>query len=83
MSRHLDNIPLVTDLIAAGDPALKVNADALNQKSSQFEELNTRIDELESAIGQDTSGPIGRAFAIRAEQNGYTTTPKGKNKIEA
>ncbi len=83
MSRHLDNIPLVTDLVAAGDPALKVNGDVLNQKSSQFEELNTRIDELESAIGQDTSGPIGRAFAIRAEQNGYTATPKGKNEIEA
>ncbi|KAG1682856.1 Valine--tRNA ligase [Nymphon striatum] len=34
---------------------------------SHLEELNSRIDEIESAIGQTNEGPVGRAFAIRAE----------------
>jgi hypothetical protein len=48
---------------------MKVDNSSLNT-ASQFDELNARIDDLESAIGQDAEGPIGRAFAIRAEKIG-------------
>ncbi len=61
------NIPVATDLIVAGDPQLKARAQNNYSIPSHIEELNNRIDELENAIGQDNSGPIGRAFAIRAE----------------
>ncbi len=60
------NIPIASDLVALGNPRLKKSAQEYSAPS-HIEELNTRIDELESAIGQDNSGPIGRAFAIRAE----------------
>ena len=65
------NIPMVTKVVAAGDPKLKAKAQAQSRNSSvsHIDELNQRIDELETAIGQDNSGPIGRAFAIRAESN--------------
>ena len=66
MSKHI-NIPTVTDLVAAGDPKLKAQANNHNFNQSHIDELNLRIDELENAIGQDNSGPIGRAYAIRAE----------------
>ena len=59
------NIPLITDLVAPGDPTLKVSA--TESPSSHIDDLNGLIDDLESAIGQDSSSPIGRAFAIRAE----------------
>ena len=36
------------------------------------ENQKERIDEIESAIGQDNTGPVGRAFAIRAETNKIT-----------
>lgn len=63
---NVNNIPIASDLVAAGNPKLKKNAHEYTGPS-HIEELNTRIDELENAIGQDNSGPIGRAFAIRAE----------------
>ncbi len=66
MSRNI-NIPVATDLIVSGDPQLKALAQKNYSIPSHIEELNNRIDELEHAIGQDNSGPIGRAFAIRAE----------------
>ena len=68
MKKHA-NIPMVTKLVAAGDPKLKAQAKSKNSSFSHIDELNQRIDELETAIGQDNSGPIGRAFAIRAESN--------------
>ncbi len=61
------NIPTITDLVIAGNPKLKVDQFS-KSTPSQFDELNLRIDELESAIGQDASGPVGRAYAIRAEK---------------
>lgn len=61
------NIPVASDLVALGNPKLKNQANRNHAAPSHIEELNNRIDELEKAIGQDTSGPIGRAFAIRAE----------------
>ncbi|MEB8433945.1 hypothetical protein OO007_17030 [Cocleimonas sp. KMM 6892] len=77
------NIPMVTNLVVAGDPRLKAKAVAAKKKSMRsstlhIDELNQRIDELETAIGQDKSGPIGRAFAIRAETN---RKPKSKRKV--
>ena len=76
MKKH-PNIPMVTKLVVAGDPKLKAIAIAAKDKSKRsgalhIDELNQRIDELETAIGQDKSGPIGRAFAIRAETNRKT-----------
>ena len=66
MPRNI-NIPVASDLIVLGDPQLKALAQKNYSVPSHIEELNNRIDELENAIGQDNSGPIGRAFAIRAE----------------
>ena len=60
------NIPIASDLVATGNPSLKKSEQKFSAPS-HIDELNTRIDELENAIGQDNSGPIGRAFAIRAE----------------
>ena len=61
------HIPEITDLIVAGNPLMKIEAEHSYSVPSHIDELNMRIEELESAIGQDTSGPIGRAYAIRAE----------------
>ena len=65
-----NNVPTVTNLVAAGDPRKKVIAS--KNSTSHLDELNQRIDEIENAIGQDNSGPVGRAFAIRAETNKVT-----------
>jgi hypothetical protein len=66
MSKNI-NIPVASDLVVLGNPQLKALAQNNDSIPSHIEELNSRIDELENAIGQDNSGPIGRAFAIRAE----------------
>ena len=63
------SIPTLTNLVAAGNPSKKAKAKSSNSKSSHLDDLNQRIDEIENAIGQDNSGPVGRAFAIRAETN--------------
>ena len=62
-------IPVVSDLVVPGNPALRQQEDASgNTKSGRYaDDLNNRINELESAIGQDTMGSQSRAFAIRAE----------------
>lgn len=62
------NIPILTDLVTAGNPKLKISEEDKHSLSSQSANLNMRIDEIETAIGQDNTGPIGRAFAIRAEK---------------
>ncbi|MEH6457210.1 MAG: hypothetical protein V7749_12845 [Cocleimonas sp.] len=67
-----NNVPTVTNLVAAGNPIKKAQANKKNSGSSHLDELNQRIDEIEEAIGQDNSGPVGRAFAIRAETNKVT-----------
>ena len=66
MSKN-SNIPVASDLVALGNPKLKALAQKNNTAPSHIDELNSRIDDLENAIGQDNTGPIGRAFAIRAE----------------
>ena len=59
------NIPLLTDLVAADNPTLKVSPS--ESSFTQSNDLNSLIDDLENAIGQDSASPIGRAYAIRAE----------------
>ena len=67
-----NNVPTITNLVAAGDPNKKAQANNNQSASSHLDELNQRIDEIENAIGQDNTGPVGRAFAIRAETNKVT-----------
>ena len=64
-----ENIPFASKLVCPGDPAMKAQAAIRYKAPSHLDELNARIDELESAIGQDANGPVGRAFAIRAEKS--------------
>lgn len=63
------NIPTITNLVVAGDPRLKTQAQSDYSIPSHIEELNMRIDDIESAIGQDDSSSMSRAYAIRAENN--------------
>jgi len=69
----------VSDLVVPGNPALKRQNDASGKTQSgrYADALNTRIDELESAIGQDTMGTRSRAYAIRAEAS-RGRVPQGK-----
>ncbi len=64
-------IPLVTDVVVPGNPEMKRLA-----KEKQASQIATadaavnfqrRIDDVESAIGQDESKAPSRAHAIRAE----------------
>ena len=67
-----NNVPTITNLVATGDPRKKAQPQQNHTGSSHLDELNQRIDEIEDAIGQDNTGPVGRAFAIRAESNNAT-----------
>ena len=75
-------IPVVSDLVVPGDPALRRKNDATgkNNASRYADALNSRIDELESAIGQDTMGTQSRAYAIRAEASRNRMPPAKKLK---
>ncbi|KAG1682857.1 Valine--tRNA ligase [Nymphon striatum] len=64
---NFDNIPIAKNLVHPGNPAMRAKAHERYSVPSHLEELNSRIDEIESAIGQTNEGPVGRAFAIRAE----------------
>jgi len=77
-----NNVPTITNLVAAGNPSKKAKAKKMNAGSSHLDELNQRIDEIENAIGQDNAGPVGRAFAIRVETN-KTTKARPKYVTEA
>lgn len=64
-------IPVITDLVRPGDREVikhtKAGANAEYQK--HFERrLKERIDELQSATGQDEYSGLARAHAIRSEQ---------------
>jgi len=67
-----------------GNPALRQQNDASgNTKSGRYaDDLNLRIDELESAIGQDTMGTQSRAYAIRAEASRGRASPTKKLKAQ-
>ena len=77
----------MSDLVTPGNPALRQQkgTGGNNQSDRYVDALNNRIDELESAIGQDTMGTQSRAFAIRAEasRGRIPPTKKLKNKRQA
>lgn len=70
MTTHDKNtlIPVVSNPVILGDPLLKKKGyEKISEASCYTDNLNQRIDELESAIGQDDSTSIARAYAIREE----------------
>ncbi|RVU86181.1 hypothetical protein EOL70_01665 [Leucothrix sargassi] len=79
-SKASEYIPVVSDLVVPGNPALRQASNAAGQAKNKnyVDDLNSRIDELESAIGQDTMGSQSRAYAIRAEANRKKTPPVKK-----
>lgn len=76
-SKASAHIPVISDLVVPGNPRLRQQANdrANSQANNYVDALNMRIDELESAIGQDTIGSQSRAYAIRAEANRGKTPP--------
>ncbi len=78
MSKN-SNIPTITNLVFAGNPRLKTRANVSGKGSFDVEGLNMRINEIENAIGQDKPKPVGRAFAIRAEDSQHPKTKKKSN----
>ena len=78
-SKSSGYIPVVSDLVVPGNPRLRQQSDATGN-SSYVNALNSRIDELESAIGQDTMGSQSRAYAIREEANRGRIPPTKKIK---
>jgi hypothetical protein len=61
-------IPVASDLIIPGDPRMKKEVnEKLSPESSYTDNLNQRINELETAIGQDEMTSLSRAYAIREE----------------
>ncbi len=61
-------IPVVSDLVIPGDPRLKKEAcEKTSAESMYADHFNQRINELESAIGQDEITSLARAYAIREE----------------
>ncbi|MCK5812613.1 MAG: hypothetical protein KAH03_00075 [Cocleimonas sp.] len=61
-------IPVISDLVVPGDPLLKKEAyEKMSAESAYADNLNQRINELESAIGQDDMTSLSRAYAIREE----------------
>lgn len=67
-SAQNQHIPVLSDLVTLGNPKLKLSEEKKKSFAPQSANLTMRIDEIETAIGQDNSGPVGRAFAIRAEE---------------
>lgn len=55
-SKASAHIPVISDLVVPGNPRLRQQANdrANSQANNYVDALNLRIDELESAIGQDT-----------------------------
>lgn len=78
MSNSDENIliPVVSDLVIPGDPRLKKKTgEKISEESRYSDNFNQRIDELESAIGQNDSTLLSRAYAIREEAS-RVSTPK-------
>lgn len=79
-------IPVVTDLVRAGDAALVEqvkNPHARQQRRQVFEQrLKERIDELKAATGQDEYSGLARAHAIRSEGNDKTDASNNAARID-
>ena len=70
-------IPIITDLVVAGDPELKIKVNAkvgvegLEGDKQAFDlRLKQKINELKDTIGQEEGDNIARAHAIRVEAQG-------------
>lgn len=62
------NIPIVTDVVVPGNPEMKRLAqEKLAKEGHAALKFQHRINEVESAIGQDEGKSLSRAHAIRAE----------------
>lgn len=75
MNKHTKkrlNVPMITNLVAAGDPDKKAHATKSSSNSLHLDGLNRHINEIENAIGQEHSDPVGRATAIRTEASKVT-----------
>lgn len=79
-------IPVVTDLVRAGDAAIVEqvkNPYARQQRRQIFEQrLKERIDELKSATGQDEYSGLARAHAIRSEGNQQAASHTNGSRID-
>jgi len=78
-SKSSGHIPVVSDLVVPGNPRLRQRSNT-SGNNSDVDALNSRIDELESAIGQNTMGSQSRAYAIREEANRGKIPPAKKIK---
>jgi hypothetical protein len=68
-------IPVASDLVIPGNPLMKKEASEKHSaESSYIDNLNRRINELETAIGQDETTSLGRAYAIREEASRAKTS---------
>lgn len=69
-------IPVITDLVVAGDPKLKLKLNTSNVEGVEGDKqafdlrLKEKINELKDTIGQEEGNNIARAHAIRAEAQG-------------
>lgn len=68
-------IPIITNLVMAGDPDLKIKVntsmEGVEGDKQAFDlRLQEKINELKDTIGQEEGNNIGRAHAIRAEASG-------------
>lgn len=72
-------IPVVTDVVRAGDAEVVEqvrNPSHKQQRRENFERrLKERIAELQSATGQDEYSGLARAHAIRSESNKQAADP--------
>ncbi|PID46762.1 MAG: hypothetical protein CSB47_02250 [Proteobacteria bacterium] len=78
-SKSSGYIPVVSDLVRPGNPQLKKQSGS-SDNHSYINALNDRIEELESAIGQDAIGSQSRAYAIRQEASRCNIPPAKKIK---
>ena len=77
MNKHQDfdttiRIPVITDLVRPGDPEIIRRAksgESAEQQKNFEKRLKQRIEELQSAAGQDEYAGLARAHAIRSERN--------------
>ncbi|MGB0846551.1 MAG: hypothetical protein ACPGSM_07490 [Thiolinea sp.] len=73
-------IPVITDLVRAGDPDIIRRAksgESIEYQQNFEKRLKERISQLQSAAGQDEYTGLARAHAIRSEHqdDGTTTSP--------
>ena len=66
MAKFRPTIPIADNLVHAGNPEMKKQNAIRNQA---FDKVSAHIDDIEDSIGQNTTNPISRAYAIRSESH--------------